>query len=62
MDILSECNLQKIEINCRKKLSSFVIKLNQSANTLKVHAAELKSIAKDLLTKSQQIEKLEQIE
>lgn len=62
MDILSDCNLQKLEISCRKKLSLFVNKLNQSANTLKAHAADLKSIAMDLLVKSQQIEKLEQIE
>lgn len=62
MDILAECNLQKLELNCRKKLSLFVNKLNQSATTLRVNAANLKSIAADLLVKSQQIEKLEQIE
>lgn len=62
MDLLSDFNLQKLEINCKKKLSLFVNKLNQSATTLKVHAADLKSIAMDLLVKSQQIEKLEQIE
>lgn len=62
MEILNDCNLQKLEINCRKKLSLFVTKLNQSAVTLKAHAADLKSIAADLLVKSQQIEKLEQIE
>lgn len=62
MDILGDCNLQKLEINCRKKLSLFVNKLNQSAATLKAHAADLKFISADLLVKSQQIEKLEQIE
>lgn len=62
MDILSDCNLQKLEINCRKKLSLFVNNLNQSANTLKTHSVDLKSIAMDLLVKSQQIEKLELIE
>lgn len=61
MDLLNDHNLQKLEINCRKKLSLFVNKLNQSATTLKQHAADLKSIATDLLVKSQQIEKLEQI-
>lgn len=62
MEILSDCNLQKVELNCRKKLSQFVNRLNQSAVTLKQHAADLKSIAMDLVVKSQQIEKLEQIE
>lgn len=61
MDILNECNLQKLELNCRKKLSLFVNKLSQSAITLRVNAANLKSIAADLLVKSQQIEKIEQI-
>lgn len=60
--MLSDCNLQKVELNCRKKLSLFVSKLSQSAITLKSHAAELRSIAMDLLVKSEQIEKLEQIE
>lgn len=62
MDIFSDYNnLQKIELNCRKKLSLFANKLNQNATTLKSHAVDLKSIAMDLLVKSQQIEKLEQI-
>lgn len=62
MDILGDCNLQKVELNCRKKLSLFVNKLNQSANTLKSYSADMRSIAADLLVKSQQIEILEQIE
>lgn len=62
MDILNDSNLQKLEINCRKKLSLFVNILNQSATTLKANAADLKCIAMDLLVRSQQIEKLEQIE
>lgn len=62
MDLLSDFNLQKLEVNSKKKLSLFINKLNQSATTLKAHAADLKSIAMDLLVKSQQIEKLEQIE
>lgn len=62
MDLLSDFTLQKLEINYKKKLISFVNKLNQCTTTLKAHAANLKSIAMDLVVKSQQIEKLEHIE
>lgn len=59
MDCFSELNVQKLEINCSKKLSSFINKFNQCANSLKEHVVELGNIANGLLAMSQQLEKLE---
>ncbi|XP_031625466.1 uncharacterized protein LOC116342106 [Contarinia nasturtii] len=52
---------KKLELNCNKKLSGFVSKLNQYAINLKKHSTELKQIAGDLVMKSQQLQKLENI-
>lgn len=62
METSSGFNIQKLETNCSKKLNVFVNKLNQHTNTLKKHATNLKSIAGDLAVKSQQLQKLENIE
>lgn len=60
-DLLIGCNVQTFTTNCNKQLSSFVAKLNQNANILRKHSAELKQIAACLATKSQQLQKIENI-
>ncbi|XP_055303323.1 uncharacterized protein LOC129568992 [Sitodiplosis mosellana] len=60
-DILIGGDVKKLETNCNKKLSGFVGKLNQYSNTMKKHSAELKLIAADLVVRSQQLQKLENI-
>lgn len=54
-------NTQQFETNCIKKLSGFVNKFNQCANSLTKCAAKLKHIATDLTVKSQQLQQLENI-
>lgn len=60
-DISIGGDIKKLESNCSKKLSGFVSKLNQHANNLRKHSMELKQIAGDLMVKSQQLQKLENI-
>lgn len=60
-EVLSDFSVQKLEINCGKKLHTFVNKLNQYAKVLKKHIEVLKHIAGNLEKKSQQIQKLEHI-
>lgn len=59
-DILS-VGTQKLETICSKKLNSFVSKLNQHSNILRKHSTELNNIAGDVMTKSQQLIKIENI-
>lgn len=59
-DILSG-RTHKLETICSKKLNNFVSKLNQHSNMLRKHSTELNTIAGDVMTKSQQLQKLENI-
>ena len=60
-DILIGGDWKKLEVNCSKKLSGFVGKFNQYSNTMRKNSAELKQIAADLVLKSQQLQRLENI-
>lgn len=60
-EILIGGDVKKMEASCNKKLGAFVGKLNQYSNILKNNSMELKQIARDLVIKSQQFQKLENI-
>lgn len=60
-DLLIGGNVQALTSNYTKQLSSFVNKLNQNTNILRKHSAELKLIATSLVTKSQQLQRIENI-
>lgn len=60
-DILIEGDVKKREMICNKKLGAFVDGLNQYSSALKKHSAELKQISGDLIVKSQQFQRLENI-
>lgn len=52
-------NIQKIELNCKKKLEIFANKLNRHSNTLRKNVSELQQIAGSVAAKSQQLQRLE---